>query len=169
MLSFYRTGFLVAILAVLVCVRSGLAGPATDYTVTRSYSEQSLGVQATASSTTVTLQGAGSGNAGDMLTVTETITPGGAIDIGTLSIVADQGGVVEDIGTGGGESVFDSADLIEHQGRPSIGTNNRVVYNGGNSYTSVAETGRDIWAPGDTFVYAHNQATGDFDVAVRID
>jgi hypothetical protein len=74
-----------------------------------------------------------------------------------------------DVETGNPVGDFSDVQLIEHPGRPSVGTNNDVVFHGGSTYTSIAETGQDIWNPGDTFVYAYNQFNGDFDLSLRID
>ena len=54
-----------------------MAGGPAEYTVTRSFSEQSLCDEVSGPSTSAELTGAGDGNPGDMLTVTETLSPGG--------------------------------------------------------------------------------------------
>ena len=161
----------IAVALVLVTASSTLAGP-SSYTVTRSFSEQTLCDETNSASTTVHLTGVGTGDPGDMVTIVETLSPGsGLANLDSLTVGVGQGGTVETVDAGGtGDSnVFEAVELIEHSGRPSLGTNNRLVHNGDKSYTSVAETGRDIWAPGDTFVFGYNHVDGDFDLSVRID
>jgi hypothetical protein len=72
--------------------------------------------------------------------------------------------------------VFDEALLIESPATcgdatcgPACGPNNDTFYNGDNSYTSIAQTDRDLWTTGDTFEFAYNRLEGDFDVSVRMD
>ena len=77
---------------------------------------------------------------------------------------------------GSGIGVFVEALVIESPSScgnstcgPACGPNNETIHNGGNSYTSIAQTDRDIWTTGDTFEFAYNRFEGDFDVSVRID
>ena len=153
---------------------SSMAGdPIPDYTVSRSFTEQSLCDARTSDSTTVTLTGEGTGDLAEQLTVIETLagdvrTP----SIADLEIVADQGGVVESVPARERVTVgvFDERFLIESPpDRVALGPVSDTVHNGGDSYTSIGSDGVDIWAPGDVLEYSYNQLQGDFDVSVRID
>ena len=166
--SILRLALFLGLLLAL-SVSSSLAGD--GYTVSRSFGEGKTLCEGEDDGVEVTLQGSGSGANTDVLTVVENlVAPGAVLDL--LEIVPGQGGVIGTVfETSNREAVgvFDDRILIEHAGRESNGTNNGTVHNGGDSYTITAETGRDIWAPGDTMEYVYNKFEGDFDVSIRVD
>ena len=148
---------------------------AQDYTVTRTFSgDETLCAQDGTGS--VILQGAGA--AGGPVTVVERIL---ADPISSITITdISNGGVVEEVQeTQDPPGIFDAQRLIEspetpcptdpNKCGPACGPNNRTVHNGGDSYTSIAETNRDIWEGGDTMEFAYSRFDGNFDVSVRID
>jgi hypothetical protein len=113
----------------------------------------------------VVIQGDGSGDAGQLVTVTECILGNAA----AMTINASHGGVVSDklppsvtpvpVGKFEDHYVAGSAPC----GGASTTTGIDPVY------SSVANTGGDIWDGDDRFEFAYNRWVGDFDISVRMD
>ena len=139
---------------------------AQDYSVVRNLDQDPTTCTGDGSAA-VTLTGFGPGAPTDLLTVTEPLVSLDRINDFVVSAISSGGTLTETAPPSIG--VFNERRVVEQPTAPSPGTNNSTVHNGGDSYTSTSETGRDIWADGDTFEFAYTRFNGDFDTSVRID
>lgn len=115
----------------------------------------------------VTLTGAGPGAATDVIVVEESIL-GVAADIAITGV--SNMGVVSDIlpplppaPTPVGLHFADRTVF----GGPCGGANTTTYDVPGAEYTSVGNTGQDIWDGGDGFEFAYTRVSGDFDVSIK--
>jgi hypothetical protein len=119
------------------------------------------------SSQNVVIQGDGSGDAGQTVTVTECIL-GSAAEIAIFGV--SHGGVVSDRLPP--DVVSSPVGKFEDHyvaGSAPCGGASTTTDLGGDAYSSVANTGGDIWDSDDRFEFAYNRWVGDFDFSVRMD
>ena len=143
------------------------AGPA-EYSVQRTVDQEPTVCEDTQAP--ITLTGIGPGSDSDLLTVIETIDVDINFDSLEITDISNDGVLADVLPPAPG--MFDGRLLVEIPTEPyAEGEGNlaNTTHNGGDSYTSVSNTGHDIWITGDAMEFAYTQLDGDFDVSVRID